>query len=319
MMEQEPNYRGEFFKSPHHVWLGVLTLGLGFASGTWIGLLLGAGVYGLGWVYLPDMGFFRRRVDQRLAAQKAAEEQARLAGFIRQRDKLLDELTASRRDQYSQLTQVCRDIDLASADNPLIAQNGEGDLRMRKIEELMWTYLRLLRVEQSLAEFLEVERRERVPESLREAESEAKALTTEVESLRRAGNNTAAESKQRLVESKLERLEALRKRMERIEQTRSNHALAVAEQERLAEEIKLIRAEAVATKNSSGLSARIDATVEHLAHTNRWISELDEFKDMVSGFPSGDLRVGFDRGMPPVVDTRRGATDRQVNSGKNRT
>ena len=32
MDEQTPNYRGEFFKSPHHAALGRLTLGLGFLS-----------------------------------------------------------------------------------------------------------------------------------------------------------------------------------------------------------------------------------------------------------------------------------------------
>ena len=67
----------------------------------------------------------------------------------------------------------------------------------------------------------------------------------------------------------------------------------VSEQERLDQQIKLIRADAVASKNAETLTARIDATVEHLDQTNKWISEMDEFKDLVGDLPSTELRVGY--------------------------
>ena len=59
------------------------------------------------------------------------------------------------------------------------------------------------------------------------------------------------------------------------------------------QQIKLIRADAVATKNAETLTARIDATVEHLDQTNKWLSELDEFKDLVGDMPPTELRVGY--------------------------
>jgi hypothetical protein len=75
--------------------------------------------------------------------------------------------------------------------------------------------------------------------------------------------------------------------------------LVVSEQERLDQQIKLIRADAVATKNAEALTARIDATVEHLDQTNKWLSELDEFKDLVADMPATEVRVGYAAAAPP--------------------
>src|SRR5205814_9982306 len=107
--------------------------------------------------------------------------------------------------------------------------------------------------------------------------------------------------KQRDPASRLERLEVLRKRQQRIDQAQENLALVVSEQDRLDQQIKLIRADAVATKNADALTARIDATVEHLDQTNKWLSELDEFKDLVPDMPTTEMRVGFDTTMPPPI------------------
>jgi hypothetical protein len=79
--------------------------------------------------------------------------------------------------------------------------------------------------------------------------------------------------------------------------------LVVSEQERLDQQIKLIRADAVATKNAETLTARIDATVEHLDQTNKWLSEMDEFKDMVGDMPSTELRVGYQSGATSLPAT----------------
>ena len=115
------------------------------------------------------------------------------------------------------------------------------------------------------------------------------------------GPGAGLETKQRYLGSRLERLEVLRKRQQRIEQAGSNLALVVSEQERLDQQIKLIRADAVATKNAELLTARIDATVEHLDQTNKWISEMDEFKDLVGDMPSTEYRVGYNSLAPPVI------------------
>ncbi len=302
MEEQAPNYRREFLGSPHHATFGLLTLGLGFLSANLLGLIVGATLYALGWVHLPDMAFFRNWVDRRHEAARRAAEMQKVADFVRRRDALLDSLSPSLRERYSRLAAVCRDIETASADSPLASSDSTADPRLRKLDELMWTYLRLLGIEQSLEQFLETERRENLPGILKEAEAEAARLSSEVDALQAQSDKVLLETRQRYLGSRLERLEVLRKRQQRIRQAQENLALVVSEQDRLDQQIKLIRADAVATKNAEALTARIDATVEHLDQTNKWLSELDEFKDLVPDMPATELRVGYASApAPPLI------------------
>ncbi len=301
MDEQPPQYRKEFGMSPHHVVMGLLTLGIGFMSAELLPLIVGGTAYALGWIYLPDLPFFRKWVDARHEAAKRAAALAQVAEFVKRRDALLGSLSGSRRQRYEALAEVCRDIEHASADNPMANADPSTDPRLRKLDELMWTYLRLLGIEESLERFLETERREDLPRVVREAEQEATRLSAEVDELKAKGPGPGLETKQRYLGSRLERLEVLRKRQQRIEQAGSNLALVVSEQERLDQQIKLIRADAVATKNAELLTARIDATVEHLDQTNKWISEMDEFKDLVGDMPSTEYRVGYNSLTPPVI------------------
>ena len=300
MSDDAPNYRREFARSPHHLILGLCTLGIGFMTGELLPLIIGATLYTVGWIYLPDEGFFRRWVERRReAAQRTADAQ-KVATFVAKRDALLASLSTVRREQYGRLAGVCRDIESASADNPLASADPATDPRLRKLDELMWTYLRLLGIEQSLETFLETERRENVPELLLEAEAEIARLTVELDALKSAGPTPALENKQRFLGSRVERCEVLRKRQQRIQQAEENLALVRSEQERLDQQIKLIRADAVATKNAEALTARIDATVEHLDQTNKWLAELDEFKDLVADMPETELRVGYTLAPPPL-------------------
>jgi hypothetical protein len=303
MEEQPPDYRREFLGSPYHVVFGLLTVGLGFLSASALGLLVGGTLYALGWLHLPDMSMFRRWVDRRHETARRAAELQSVAEFVRRRDALLDSLSPSRRERYSRLATVCRDIETASADNLLASADPTTDPRLRKLDELMWTYLRLLGIEESLEQFLETERREDIPGVVKEAEAEAARLTGEIDALKGKSDSPALETKRRYLGSRLERLEVLRKRQQRIQQAQENLALVVSEQDRLDQQIKLIRADAVATKNAEALTARIDATVEHLDQTNKWLSELDEFKDLVTDMPSTELRVGYTAAaLPPLLD-----------------
>src|SRR4029077_5245530 len=193
----------------------------------------------------------------------------------------------------------------ASSDSPLASADSTTDPRLRKLDELMWTFLRLLGIEDSLERFLDTERREDVPTMLKDAEAEAARLTKEVDALKDKGDNGAFETKQRYLNSRMERLDVLRKREQRIEQADANLQLVVAEQERLDQQIKLIRADAVATKNAETLTARIDATVQHLDQTNKWLSEMDEFKDLVGDMARTELRVGY---APPTPATSSAPT-----------
>jgi hypothetical protein len=307
MDAQPANYHAEFLKSPHHAVLALATLGLGFLSAQLLGLIVGLTAFVLGWIYIPDLPFFRRWVDHRQESAKQAGEAQKVAEFVQRREALLRSLSQERRERYSRLAQVCRDIETASADSLLASADANTDPRLRKLDELMWTYLRLLGIEQSLEQFLETERRENVPAILQDAEAEANRLNAEVEALKAKGNDPTFDTKQRYLGSRLERLEVLRKRVQRSQQAESNLALVVSEQDRLDQQIKLLRADAVATKNAESLTARIDATVEHLDQTNKWLSELDEFKDLVGDLPPTEQRVGYQTswqsGPPPLIET----------------
>jgi len=301
MDEAAPNYHREYLRSPHHATLALLTLGLGFMSGMWLPLIAGATIYTLGWIYFPDLGFFRGWVDRRQAAGKRDVELQKLTDFVRRREALLRSLSPERRERYSRLVQVCRDIEMASADNPMAAADPTADPRLRKLDELMWTYLRLLGIEESLERFLATERSENVPNLLKDAEAEAARLAAELDAQKTKGDAAMLDTRQRYLNSRLERLEVLRKRRQRSEQAEANLALVVSEQDRLDQQIKLIRADAVATKNAETLTARIDATVEHLDQTNKWLSELDEFKDLVGDMPPTELRVGYETTPAPIA------------------
>ncbi len=310
MDQQPPNYHQEFLKSPQHAALGLVTLGLGFLSATLLGLIGGATCYVLGWIYLPDMPFFRRWVDRRHENARRDAEARAIADFMQRRETLLRSLSSERRQRYQRLAQVCRDIENASVSRMLASSDTEADPRLRKLDELMWTFLRLLGIEEAQEQYLDTEQRENVPALLKDTEAEATKLNSEVDALKAQGNASALDAKQRFLGSRLERLEVLRKRQQRIQQAQENLALVVSEQDRLEQQIKLIRADAVATRNAETLTARIDATVEHLDQTNKWLSELDEFKDLVGDMPSTDQRVGYEAAptagaplaAPPVIE-----------------
>ena len=288
-----------FLQSPHHAAMAVCTLGAGFATGEPLYFVAGVTAYVLGWVYLPDMKFFQKWLEKRASSETNAVEAAELAQFKIRREALLSSLSSPLRERYHLLAKVCRDIEKAAAENELGSEFSlTSDTRLRKIDELMWMYLRLLSMQQSLATFLETERHEDLSGNLALAEEETRALEAEVKSL---GNSAASDNKQRLLESRRDRLEVLRKRRERVEEAESNLELVLSEQERLAEQIKLIRADAVATKSASAVRARIDASVEHLNETNKWLSEMDQFRDLAGDLPMVPSRIGFEAGGPPPL------------------
>ena len=284
-----------FLQSPHHAVMAIATLGAGFATGEPLYFVAGASAYVLGWVYMPDMAFFRRWVEKRATSEISAAEAAELAQFRRKREAMLNSLGSPLRERYHLLARVCRDIEKAAAETDEF--NLSADTRLRKIDELMWMYIRLLSMQQSLQTFLETERREDLAGCVAEAEQEMRTLEAEVQSL---GNSAAADSRQRLLESRRDRLDVLRKRAQRVEEAESNLELVLSEQERLSEQIKLIRADAVATKSASAVSARIDASVEHLNETNKWLAEMDQFRDLAGDLPMVPTRVGFEAAPPPL-------------------
>lgn len=297
-----------FLQSPHHAVMALGTLGAGFATGEPLYFIGGLTAYVLGWVYLPDTRFFQKWLEKRATAETSAAEAAELAQFRKRREAMLTALSSPLRERYHLLARVCRDIEKAAAESDDGSElNLSAETRLRKIDELMWMYLRLLSMQQSLATFLETERREDLAGCVVEAEEEVRALENEVKAIAGA----AADSKQRVLESRRDRLDTLRKRLERVQEAASNLELVLSEQDRLAEQIKLIRADAVATKSASAVSARIDASVEHLNETNKWLAEMDQFRDLAGDLPMVPARIGFEPTGPPPLSSGETARPRQ--------
>lgn len=318
MNEPPPNYRREFFKSKHHAWLGLSTLGMGFLLGADrpLFLLLGVAAYALGWIYLPDLAFFRRFVDGRRATVQQAEAAQQLAEFQQKRDALHAALSARLRARYNELAGVCHQIEQATAEDTL-ATAGPADPRLSRLDDLMWTFLRLLSLDDSLERFLETERRDDLPGRTRDTEAEIGALAKEVEALKKQGASVLTlDAKERLMQSRLEAREVLRKRQARLEEAQASLALVRSEQERLDHQIKLLRADAVASKNTGSISARIDATVENLDQTNKWLAEINEYKDLVGQMPATEMRVGYRTrsAPPPVIPTEAPKTTQRSRS-----
>lgn len=288
----KPTWR-EFISSPHHAILALVTLGVGFLAAEPLYLIAGVAAYVVGWVFVPGMPMFQRYLNHKSEAARLSAESGELAQFNAQRDALIDSLSPARRDRYFALAKICKEIGAgASADDP----------RVRKIEELMWTFLRLLTMEQSLDQFLETEIRDDVPKRLAEAKEEVERLRAEIAAL---GEGTARDAKERLLTSREELLETMSKRADRLEQAKSNLALVGSEQERLDQQIKLIRADSVATRNAAALTARIDATVENLEQTNQWLSQMDQFRELTADLPLTAQRAGFgEKTTPPPIPQR---------------
>lgn len=301
MAEEPLNYRLEYLHSATHLWWGLATLGLGFITANPLGLLVGVAGYALGWLYLPDMPLFRNGIDRRREAARLAILQAQTADFIRRRDAQIETLTVTRRNRYRDLAAVCENIASATAENTANPSDAALAARLRKLEELMWTYLRLLGIDQSLELFLETENRDDVARLARDAEQECAKIAADLDQLKAKGPSAALDARQRLLSSRLERLDVLRKRLQRAEQARETLALVLSEQDRLTQQIKLIRADAVATRNAEALTARIDATVEHLDQTNKWLAEMNEFKDVVGDMPPPEAKIGFGATSPPKL------------------
>lgn len=288
------NYLKEYLHSKVHAIFGGCTLGVGLMSGSWLMLIVGVVAYVLGVMFIPDLPWFRKKIDSKYQAVNDAAESARIEEFRFKRDKQLSSLTKSRREKYNELSNICREIERSTMES-ITTEDAASDVRLRKLDELMFTYLKLLCIEQSVEIFLESERDENIPKEIEQTQNNIKALVVEIEKLKENPNATRTlDAKQRLFNSFSEKLDVLNKRMDRYEQAKSNIQLVSAEQQRLCEQIKLLRADVVATRNADAISSRIDASISHLEDTNKWLSEMNEFKDVVGDIPSSSKRIGFD-------------------------
>lgn len=287
----EISYFSKFAKSPHHGVLALATVGLGGLAGNILGLLMGVVGYAIGWIFLPESPIFKGWVDKNRKVAQDEAQMAAMSDFSARRERMIRSLTEDRRAKYVEAASMCSEIETETASSEAIGARVAPDARLRKLDELLWTYLRLLRMGQSLVMFLESERKDDIEAQHASVERQVKALVEEIASRKGGGQPTANE--ERLLTSRDSMMTTIKRRLERVQEAEANVALVRAEQERLIEQIRLLRADAFAMQNSNLLSDKIDASMHTLEQTNQWLSQMDNFQSVVDGgLPQGDYRLG---------------------------
>ena len=288
----ELNYHKEFLKSPEHLWTAVGTIGGGLAVGNVVGLLVGVAAYALSWIYLPDAPFFKKKVDAKAVALAEREEGAQAAEFRTRRDAMRSALSEDNQSRYNELAAVCQEIETGSAGN---------DALFGKLDELMWTFLKLLTMEEAIERFLEESKGEDLDAQIAEARGEVEKLSTE--------KPEAGSSREKFIASRQQVLEVLQKRKEAISGAGDNLGLVRSEEERLGHQIRLLRAEAVATRNSDMLTVKINSSVATLQDTNALLSQMSSYQELVADMPQTNARIGYGEiaPAPPPLPPRRAA------------
>jgi hypothetical protein len=245
-----------FARTPHHAWLALLTLGAGAATLSGIGIVAGVAAYALGWIYLPDSRLLRNWH----AARRQSDDGDRLRDFLFQRRQIYDALRTSTRARYDRLAAEIEDLQREFRRDPRL---DAGILRQRgeRLSNLAWTYLRLLHTGEMLDRFIE-------SEDPGDLERKIAAMETELAALDPA-------AKPGLVDSLQSRLASLKARLEKRRGAEESRALTASEQERIAELVKLFRADHLASRDAGALSHEIDGAAQQLDRTRDWLRDLD--------------------------------------------
>jgi hypothetical protein len=284
---ENKEYHKLFWKHKVHAIFGGCCLAVVLLSGHLFGAILGISVYVAGIINIPDTKFFKNRVDKEAQEIEDEDQRAKAEEFRKKRDRMFMLLNDENRETYRKASSVCYDIEQG------LGSGNDVAMILKKVDELMWTYLKLLSIRQSLEMFLQTENQKEIDKSIAIAQKEVDSLAKEIDQLKEAGNLDAVDHKQKLLLSVEEKKNTIKKRADRYTEAGNNVEIVKCEEERLLEQIRLVRADAIATKNAEGLSLKIDSTIAHLGETNKWLSELQDYRDISDEIPQGPQRVGY--------------------------
>ena len=283
-----------FFASPHHAWLGALTVGAGLASADIRYATAGAAAYLLGWIYLPDTPLFRNWVKRREDAVLAREEAGIALNFKQRQKELYASLAKTRQIAYDTLAHIGRDIEKALQRGAGGGAPEELQPQLLQIDRLMWTYLKLLRMDQDQQELIQREQKEDVPGMLREAAADLKELEQELAGLDAAADANRWEAVNRLCNSKRDRLDVLRRRELGLEKAENDLQLTLSEQDRLVDLFKLMRSEVNNVRDASEMTPDISASARRVADDlGGWSPQIDLMDKEGERFPEIRRRVGY--------------------------
>jgi len=230
-------------------WLGLAAFGLlGLINpGLWV---VGAGIE-LGYLaWLIHSPRFRATVIGRAHAGEEREQRERAT-------RLLEQLTASDRDAYRRLEERCRGIlaqqSAAEVSPAALASQAEG------LNRLLWISLRLFATRAQI-------QRLGADDGVEQARLRERAATLE----RQLAGTDVAEELRRSLEGQLA---IVRQRLAKRGEAEAKLDFLDAELDRIAQQVELIREQAMLAGDPQGVSARIDEVTATLGGTSDWIRD----------------------------------------------
>jgi hypothetical protein len=225
-------------------------------------------VLGLEAAYLgvvSSLPSFRNYVNVKQAAARRRKRAGENEKVMR---RILRELPGELRDRYESLRRQCmelRDIagDLRTPgrvdESPLDALHLEG------YDRLLWTYLRLLYTQHSLARFLDDSQIDLVHKDIERLENRLRDLDAGAEQAQAARIRVTLEDD----------LATCRRRLEHYQKARSDYELVQLEADRLANKVKAMAEESIRPHPPDWLTLELGAMTGSLVETEKTMDELE--------------------------------------------
>lgn len=282
-----PQRFAAFLRSPHHAWLALLTLGIGLASASVPGMIAAAAAYALGWIFLPDLRWFREWARRRNEAAGAAASAETRARFDEERAKTYAQLSPAGKSAYDRLARAAEEVRSSSG--------GSDSPHAGRLGQLAWTYLRLLLTRETLHQFCQKEKSPDIEREILEAQAEVEALETRSRSAQERGAPEDAAATEKILQSKRSRIAGLERHLDHVRKAEADLALTEAEIQRLFDAVRLIQADIMTRRDPDTLGAEIDRTTAHFHRTQDWLRDLE-----------------FDRTSPDIPDELTAAVSLQI-------
>lgn len=252
-------YHAHFLGTMNHAWLALATLGVGIGVATPLSLALGLGAYGLGVLFLPEFGPFKKAYDQLRQTEQQALLEAENQAKAQLRANLMAKLSPPARQRREAFSRLCLELRRKLENSDAGALIEESSLA--KVED---SHLLLLSMDAEIRSYLSTsEAPERLAEKIGKLREEVQGLQEK---------KSLTDLQQRLLVSKEDTLRSLLQQQETHERMRANLELAQSELQRLESQVDSLKAELI-TQPAHQLSDRLGTTLVQVEASQRVLKE----------------------------------------------
>lgn len=298
-MPDEPNYFAKAFKSQYNI-IGLATAaGFAIVSGTWLPLLVAAGVEMMVLPLVSGNERFRRLVRARESEEKVQQKEQRQQLEV---SEMLRFLSDHERARYRQLEQQAQEIRQNYAGLNETSRLLVDDLES-KLGFLLSFYLRTRHSLARYHRYFETTDPERMQERIA-------MLDHEIE-----------QGSARVKEVKTRTKAVLEKRMERYQKALENMNLVDAQTETVQEVLQLLRDQSYSMRDPRSITEQLDGLLSSAEETERGVRDMEELlsldPDGLLGSGVEDLEAELSAPAPrPVPSMPVPTTPTQVSTGK---